>query len=264
MEGHPDALKNLVDSADLRIAGSKTVNAENLSSDQVGMFEAVVSPGSRIEGRSAQMLQLHERFGVNLLAMSRQGEPIRQRISRISFRVGDVLLLQGDTKNMSETLSILGCLPLAQRKIKLGAPRRVLPATGVFGVAILLTALGILPAHIAFASAATLLVLTELLTLREAYASIEGPVIVLLGAMIPVGQALENTGATAVLALQLVALAGDLPPWGILAMLMVTAMGLSAVINNAATAVIMAPIAATVASALGPSYRSFSNGCGRR
>ncbi len=252
LEGHPDILKNLVDNAGLKmVAGSQTVSAESLNSEQVGMFEVVVSPGARIESRSAQALQLHERYGVNLLAMSRQGTPIRQRISRTNFRVGDVLLLQGNTKTMAETLSILGCLPLAQRKIKLGAPRRVLPATGIFGVAILITAFGLLPAHIVFTAAAAILVLTELLSLREAYASIEGPIIVLLGAMIPVGQALENTGATAVLALQLVALAGDLPPWGILVMLMVTAMGLSDVINNAATAVIMAPIAATVASALG-------------
>ena len=250
LEGHSDALKTLVDDVGLEMVGSQTVTAEDLSSERVGMFEAVVSPGSRIEGRSAHMLQLHERFGVNLLAISRQGEPIRQRISRITLRVGDVLLLQGETKTMGETLSLLGCLPLAQRNIKLGQPRRVRPAIIIFGVAILLTASGMLPAQIAFTAAAVTLILTNLMSLREAYASIEGPVIVLLGAMIPVGRALESTGATDIIAMQLVKLTNGLPHWAILAILMICAMSLSDLINNAATVVIMAPIAASIANAL--------------
>lgn len=257
LEGHSDALKALVDNAELEIAGKQTVSAESLSSERVGLFEAVVSPGSRIEGRSARMVQLHERFGVNLLAISRQGESIRQRISRITFRVGDVLLLQGETRTITEILRILGCLPLAQRNIKLGTPRRVLPAMGVFGTAIFFTALGLLPAHIAFTAGAVTLVLTNLLSLREAYASIEGPIIVLLGAMIPVGQALEDTSATGLLAGVLVDLAGGLPLWAMLGILLITAMLLSDVINNAATAVIMAPIAASVANALGQSVDPF-------
>lgn len=250
LEGHSDALKTLVDDTGLEMFGSQTVTAEDLSSERVGMFEAVVSPGSRIEGRSAASLQLHERFGVNLLAISRQGESIRQRISRVTFRVGDVLLLQGEAKTMGDTLALLGCLPLAQRNIKLGHRRRVLPATIIFGVAILLTALGMLPAHLAFTAAALVLVVTNLLSLRETYASIDGPIIVLLGAMIPVGQALETTGATQLIATQLVTITSGLPHWAILAIMIITAMALSDVINNAATAVIMAPLAASVATAL--------------
>lgn len=257
LEGHPDALKDLVDKAGLEIVGSPTVKAENLSSERVGMFEAVVSPGSPIEGRSASQLKLHERYHVNLLAISRQGQSIRQRISRINFRAGDVLLLQGEVATMTETLAALGCLPLAQRNIKLGKRQRVLPALGIFAVAIVLTALGILPVHIAFTAAAVVLVLTRLMSLREAYASIEGPIIVLLGAMIPVGRALEDTGATTLLAGALTDLANGLPHWAILGMLLITAMALSDVINNAATAVIMAPIAAGVAGALGLSADPF-------
>lgn len=257
LEGHPDALKDLVDKAGLEIVGSPTVKAENLSSERVGMFEAVVSPGSPIEGRSASQLKLHERYHVNLLAISRQGQSIRQRISRINFRAGDVLLLQGEVATMTETLAALGCLPLAQRNIKLGKRQRVLPALGIFALAIVLTALGILPVHIAFTGAAVTLVLTRLMSLREAYASIEGPIIVLLGAMIPIGRALEDTGTTALLAGALTDLASGLPHWAILGMLLITAMALSDVINNAATAVIMAPIAASVAGALGLSADPF-------
>ncbi len=250
LEGHSDALKTLVDNADLAIDSGGQFSAEDLSSERVGLFEAVVSPGSPIEGRSASMLKLHARYRVNLLAISRQGQSIRQRISKISFQAGDVLLLQGEIETMTETLAALGLLPLAQRNIKLGKQKRELPALGIFAVAIALTAFGALPAHLAFACAALVLVLTRLLSLREAYASINGPIIVLLGAMIPVGQALEHTGATSLLASSLVDLAGGLPFWAILALLLITAMALSDVINNAATAVIMAPIAASVANAL--------------
>jgi len=250
LEGHSNALKALVVEAGLEMGNGQTVTAEDLNSERVGIFEAVVRPGSRIEGRSAAQVQLHERFGVNLMALSRQGESMRQRISRIPFQVGDVLLLQGETKTMAANLNLLGCLPLAQRKITLGQPQQLMPAIYIFMAAILLTALGLLPAHVAFTAAAITLVLTNLMSLREAYASIDGPIIILLSAMIPVGQALENTGATALLATGLAVITGDLPNWAILTILMVTAMSLSDVINNAATAVIMAPIAAGVANAL--------------
>lgn len=251
LEGHPNALKNLVDNAGLQMAGSQTTTAAELNSERVGMFEVVVTPGSPIEGRSAYLLNMHERYGINLLAISRQGEPIRQRISRTTFRAGDVLLLQGETSTLPETLTLLGCLPLAQRKIKLGRPRKVLPALMIFIIAIVIAAIGLAPTHITFTAAALLLVLTKLMTLREAYDSIEGPIIVLLGAMIPVGQALEDTGTTALLAGALVGVAGNLPDWLILALLLVVAMALSDIINNAATAVIMAPISVDVALYLG-------------
>jgi di/tricarboxylate transporter len=252
LEGHPDSLKNMVDDGGLELeSGAQAVSAEELISERVGLFEAVVSPGSRIEGRSARMMQLHERFGVNLLAISRQGAPIRQRIGRVIFRAGDVLLLQGDSNTMGDTLAILGCLPLARRNIKLTTPRRVLPSVGIFAAAILTTALGLTPAPVAFVTGALALIISNQLSLREAYMSIEWPIIVLLGAMIPVGGALESSGATTLLALRIVDFTGNLPIWAILGILMMTAMALSDVINNAATAVIMAPIATSVAGALG-------------
>lgn len=252
LEGHPDALESLVHSAELEIAGGRrSVSAENLSSDRVGLYEVVVVPGSRIEGRSAQSLQLHERYGVNLLAIARQGERVRQRLSRISFRAGDVLLLQGDSTVMPDTLAQLGCLPLAQRDIKLLTQRRMIPVLAIFGCAIAVTSLGLLRPEIAFLTAVVVMLATNCMALREAYGAIDGPIIVLLAAMIPVGQALEHTGVAAVLGNTLVSAAGDLPVWALMGVIMITTMTLSDVINNAATAVIMAPIAATVATGLG-------------
>ncbi len=250
LEGHPDALKSVISRAELSIEGGHDIRAENLSSERVGLVEVVVTPGSRLEGRSARDMQLHDRYGLNLLAIARQGEAMRQRLSRIHFRPGDVLLVQGDQKHMSDSLATLGCLPLAERDIRLGGPRMMRSVLAIFGAAIVVTTLGLAPAHISFALAVAALVITQRLSLRDAYGAIEGPVIVLLAAMIPVGQALETTGTATVIGLQLVEITQGAPLPIILGLFMLVTMLLSDVINNAATAVIMAPIAATVANQL--------------
>jgi len=91
------------------------------------------------------------------------------------------------------------------------------------------------------------MILGNLLTPRDVYDAIDWPVVVLLGAMIPVGGALAATGGTALIADGILSLAGDFPPWAILTLVLVAAMTLSDVMNNAATAVVMAPIAAGIA-----------------
>ncbi|MGF1528389.1 MAG: SLC13 family permease [Candidatus Competibacterales bacterium] len=250
LEGHTSALKQLVSNAGLLIAGSSTVTADELNSERVAVVEAVVRPGAFVEGRSARMLNLHERFGINLLAMARQGQTIRQRISRVIFRAGDVLLLQGENRTLPYSLALLGCLPLARRHISLVQPRHIVPVAGIFALALLATATSWLAIHVAFTTAVLALILTGLLSLRDAYDSIDGPILVLLGAMIPVGQALENTGATGVLAGVLVDLGGNWPVGVILGLLIATTMVLSDTINNTATAVIMAPLAAGLALSL--------------
>lgn len=257
LEGHDSALKNMVDSAGMVISSAPAINPEDLSSDRVGMFEAVISPRSMLEGRSANAIRLHEKYGINLLAIARQGQSIRQRIRSTILQTGDVLMLQGETESMPEILAELGCLPLAERKIRLGKPRRVMPALLIFIAAIVATALFGLPSHLAFTAAVAALVISSQVSLRESYAAIEGPVIVLLAAMIPVGQALENTGVTTLIAEGLTQGTNDMPTWVIIAALMVTSMALSDVINNAATAVIMAPIAASVALSLGHNIDPF-------
>jgi di/tricarboxylate transporter len=151
-------------------------------------------------------------------------------------------------------------VPLAERGLRLGYPRRLLLATGIFGSALAATSTGLLPVHIAFVGAATLMVLVELVSLREAYESIDWPIIVLLGAMLPLGEALEQTGGASLLARQLLALAGHLSPAVMLAMVLVGTMCLSDLINNAAAAVVMAPIAISVARGLGVSPDPFLMG----
>lgn len=250
LEGDPAALEPLLDDRKLEQTGHD-VTASDLRSDEIRMVEAVLMPNSPIEGQSMRGLRMHDRYGINLLAMARQGKAPRTRLGSIRFKIGDVLLLQGERNAMQQALAVLGCLPLADRGLRPARRRRILLPIGIFGTAVAAAAYGLVPVQIAFVSAVVALVLTKTLSLRGIYESIEWPVILLLGALIPIGEALQATGGTTLISNAIIALAGDLPIWAMLSLLMVSSMILSDLIHNTPTAILMAPIGATVAIQLG-------------
>jgi di/tricarboxylate transporter len=237
--------------------GSKDLGEGALGSEEVSVVEVIIMPRAFMEGQTAVGLNLRWRYGLNLLAVARQGVRVRERLSRIRFRVGDVLLLQGRTDTLQETLPILGCLPLAERGLRLGQPQRILLASGIFVVAVGVAAAGLLPVQIALVGAALVMVVSGQLSLREAYESIDWPIVILLGAMIPVGAAFESTGGAQSIATAVLEGAKQMPSWATLAIVLVGTMCLSDVINNAAAAVLMAPIAISVAEGLGASADPF-------
>ena len=251
LEGDPTDLKSFVDDAGLELVGLDHPAIDDLRSEDVGITEAVVMPGSRLIGRTATSTRLRARYVVNLLAIARHGRPIRRRLVDVELHSGDVLLLQGLTESLPDTLQRLGCLPLAERSLQIARPRRLVLAGGVFAAAIAATLIDVLPVHIAFSIAVVVLVLANVISLVEMYEAVDWPILVLLGAMIPVGGALETTGAAALLADGLVGLTGDIGPAWALAILLVGTMFISDVINNNATAVLMAPIAFGVAEGFG-------------
>ena len=253
----PAALEKLVQAKQVTLGPAEDLSEEQLRNDEIGLIEAVVPPGSRIEGRTPNGLALRRRYGATLLALAREGGNITSRVGRTRLRAGDVMLLQGAIEDLPETVARLSCLPLAERGLAIGRPRRLLLPIAIFATAIVATAVGWLPVHIAFALAVLLLVLSEQITMREAYDSVDWPVILLLAAMIPLGQALEATGGTAIVAGGIVAIAGSLPPAIVLAALLIVTMTLSDVLNNAATAIVMAPIAVSVAGQLGANPDAF-------
>lgn len=257
VRGDSEAITKLAASAGLKFAGSERPLAKELQSDDVILMEAVVTPGSMLEGRTPTAMSLRQRFGVNLLALSRQGARITARLGSTNLRAGDVLLLQGDAERLPDVLTHLGCLPLVQRGLTLRKPRRAIIAAAVFAVAIVATAIGLLPAAVALAAAVVAFVLTGVLSVRDLYDGIDWPVIVLLAAMIPVGRALETTGTTGLVSDLILRLGEGYPVYVVLGFLLVVTMTLSDIMNNAATAVVMAPIAAGVASGLGYSPDPF-------
>jgi di/tricarboxylate transporter len=257
VEAEPEALQAFMDAHDLALEGGKEATEAMLSSQEVSLTEAVVSPRSVMEGRSARGLNLRWRYGVNLLGVSRRGQRLTGRLSDVRFQAGDVLLLQLPAESVQDTLVTLGALPLAERGLRLGQRRRVALAVFIFGAALAAATVGLTSSSVALAGAAVAMVLFNLVTLREAYESIDWPIIVLLGALIPVGQALETTGGAALVAGWLAGLAGVVPAAIMLALILVLTMFLSDIINNAAAAILIAPIGIGVARTLGVSSDPF-------
>jgi di/tricarboxylate transporter len=250
IEAGPDDLKTLLETAKLEMAENKDDGQGSLSSDDVRIIEAVILQNSPLVGTTAAAVDLRRRFGVNLLAVARHGQRVRERLSHVRFVIGDVLLLQGGKEVLQAAMSQLGCLPLADRGLEFGRPRRMLLAVGVFMGGLAATASGLAPVQIALTTAALVMLLSGILTLREAYEAIDWPILVLLGAMMPVGYAFESTGAARLLAGQVATVAGSGGARMVLPVLIIATMLLSNVVNNAAAAVLMAPIALRVAGLL--------------
>jgi di/tricarboxylate transporter len=250
LEGDPASLEPLLEGDRLEQTGRRDFKDEDLKSDEISVVEAVLMPNSPIEGRSMRGLRIHDRYGINLLAVARQEMAPRARLGSIRFQTGDVLLLQGESNTLQQALSAMSCLPLAGRGLR--PPRRHGPyfPLGVFGFAVGAAAVGLVPVHIAFVTAVAAMIVAGTVSLRDVYESIEWPVIVLLGALIPLGHALETTGGTQLIAGGVVAMADDLPTWAILGLLMLVSMLLSDLVHNTPTAVLMAPIAISIARIL--------------
>jgi len=253
VEATPDDLKALIDGMGLALAECKGSCKDTLGSDEIRLMEAVITPDSPLPGKTAASLYLRRNFGVNLLAIARRGRRVERRLGQTQFIIGDILLLQGSDESLQTTLKTFKCLPLAERGLRIGQPRKVFLALGIFGAAMLLSALNLVPVQIAFIAAAVIMVVTGLVPLGDIYESIDWPIIVLLGAMFPLGHALESTGGAQLIAAQLLLLSGHFPPMAILAVLLVGTMLLTNVVNNAAAAVLMAPIAITLARGMGVS-----------
>lgn len=257
IKANAEDLQGLLDSTGLELTGSKKSGEDTLSSDDIKVIEATITRNSVMEGRTVRSLNLRSRYGVNLLGLSRQGGRLRTSPDSIRLRPGDVLLLQGPEETLEEVLPTLGLLPLVERGLRVGQPQRVLLGVAIFASALVLSALGILPIQIAFVGAALIMVLAGFLTLREIYDGIDWPVIVLLGAMIPVSQAFETTGGAQLIAGRILEISGSTAPWVTLTVVMVGTMFLSDLVNNAAAAVLMAPIAISIAGAMGGSVDPF-------
>jgi len=243
MEGDSEALQPLFEDPDLVEAGADAPDQASLKSADVRFIEAVVMPYAVIEGQSMRGLNMHQRYGINLLAVAREGRPPRALLKHVRFKVGDVLLLQGDMHRLVELCSELGCLAIKNRGFEPIPKRSTFLTPLLFAMGIIAAAIGLVPVQIAFMGVVGALVLLNLISLREVYRSIEWPVIVLLGFLIPVGEALQETGTTDLIALSMSGIATDLPLWGLIAAIVVVSMLLSDVVHNTPTAVLMAPIA---------------------
>ena len=249
--GEPDVLERVIATNKFALAGSERDVPQDRKDDEVGVIEAVIATNSPLIGRTASRMQLQRRLGINLIAVSREGERLTHRLGGTVLRAGDVIVLQGPLSLLPERLAELGALPLAERALRLGNSGRGVLPVAILALAMIATATGYVPVAVAFFAAAALILAIGALPLAEAYASVEWPILIMLGALIPVSDTLRTTGASQILATWLAHVAASLPPWGAVALILVAAMAVTPFLNNAATVLVMAPIAAVFAHDLG-------------
>jgi di/tricarboxylate transporter len=250
-------IKKLAGTSGIELVGSEKIHREDLESDDVAIMEAVVMPNSLMAGGTARSLDLRARYGVNLLAISRQGKLLRTRLDRIRFRTGDVVLLQSHAETMRNMVETLGSLPLAGRNLQIGQPRKMILALAIFISALAVAAMGLIPVQVSVVAAVVLMVIVRLVSLQDAYESVDWPIIILLGAMIPVGSALETTGGADLIANSILRISDQLPAAAVLIVILVATMFLSDLVNNAAAVVLMAPIGISVAHGMAASIDPF-------
>lgn len=223
---------------------------EGAVASEIVLKELAVLPGSDLEGRSASDLLLRTRYGLNLLAVSRQGRREKTRLRAMKLRAGDLLLMQGPTEAISEFASENACVPLAQRELHIPSKRKALQAGGIMLISVAAAAFG-LSASVAFALGVLASMALRTVPLRSVYSAIDWPVIVLLAALMPVAGVLETSGTADLIARFLIGhVASGNAVLGLGVILVVT-MTLSDLMNNAATAAVMCPIALGTAGALG-------------
>lgn len=257
LEGTQSDVDKLVSSQDLALLGADSAREAISHSPDTEIMEAVLAPGSRLEGRTVEQVRFKGNYLVNLLAVSREGASLRKRLRSVILRAGDVLLLHGEKERLANIVGKLNCFPLANRKVGFGKRKYAMLALAIFIMAVGLSAFGVVPIQVSLGCAVVFMVIFHIVPVRELYDGVDWPVIVLLGAMIPVGGALEATGTTKIIADGLLYLAGDMSIVVVLTAVLVITMTLSDILNNAATAILMAPIAKTIAESAGVSIDPF-------
>jgi di/tricarboxylate transporter len=252
LQGDPAALQPLIDQGRLSLLNSEAAAALKPESkdDDLETVEAVVPPNSGLIGQTVRTLRLRSRFEVNVLAAGGAGAT-PDRLWQRNFAAGDVVVLQGRTSRLNEALRQLDLLPLAERNLAIGQRRsRYLPLV-ILAAALLAIGLRLVEVEVGFFVAATVVLLLRLISVREAYEAIDWPVIVMLGCLIPVGEALKDTGAASLMADGLTVLAGHLPGTLAVGLILVVSMLVTPFLHHAAAVVVMGPVAAAVAKNLG-------------
>lgn len=254
LRGDPEDMHKLVENAKLELVGKKELprdKSEDRETPEIVTVEAVITTNSLLIGRTPGQVRLRERYGVNLLAARSGSRRPRVRLKHIVFKEGDLVVLQGPAESINDTLNSLGCLPLAERHLQLGRRRHVALPLLILIACVAVSATETVPAAVAFTAGAVLIGLLRILSLQEIYDSIDWPILILLGALIPVGEAMHSTGTTDLIAHWLTALAAHLPPAATLGLVLAITMLVTPLLHHAAAVIVMGPVAASLAHQLG-------------
>jgi di/tricarboxylate transporter len=214
------------------------------------VMEAVVTGNSLMLGSTLETLEPKERWDIEILGITRQYQRIEGRLGDVPIGAGDVILVKGRRDHLLATLVELGCLPLVERNV-VADLRSAAPSLALFVGAIAASALNVISPQVAFSVAVLGLLVFRRVDLRTAQRAIDGSVIVMLAAMIPVGHTLATTGAADRIASFAMSGVGPAHPLMLIAATLAVTIGLTAFLNNAATAIVLGPIAVGVAAQAG-------------
>ena len=265
IEAEPESLASALSSLGLKLEeavpedpeSSNDKDKKEAEADEVSLIELAVRPDVALLGRTASDLRLRTRFGINLLAISRQGRRSIRRLRSTAIKAGDVLLMQGASPAVMEFANEFGCVPLAARSLRIPDKRRAVMVTVIMALAITGAAFGLLPAAVSFAAGVLACMALRVIPLRGVYDAVDWPVVVLLGAMIPVAGVMAATGAADLIARVLLENVAHGSAVVSLALILIVTMTLSDFMNNAATAAVMCPIAISTAVQTGARPDSF-------
>lgn len=249
-EGRQADLENFAASAKLLLAGERHREASE-SPSEVKVTEGVLGQDSPLVGQTVARARLYERYGLSLLAVSRGGTHLATELRSIRMRSGDVVIFKAGEGDIGEAFAELRVLPLSERNLALGVKRFGFAPLLLLGLAVIAIATGWAPIHVAFAAAAVGVLMLRVMSMTDAYRAVDGSLLVLLAALIPLSAAIEKTGGAALIAAPLAGFLQPLPAYLAVGSLIVLGMAVTPFLNNAATVLILAPIAAEVAKQLG-------------
>lgn len=238
-------------------SASAEAEKEDTPSDEIGLIELAILPASGLVGRSPSDILLRTRYGINLLALSRKGQRSVTRLRAIRFKAGDVLLLQGSPEAIAGFADNSGCVPLAERELRIPDKRKAVVSAAIMVLAVGVAAFGLLPPAIAFMLGVLASMIFHTVPSRSLYQAVDWPVIVLLAALIPVAGVMQSTGTADLIARGLLASVAQGDAVIALGLVLIVTMTLSDLMNNAATAAVMCPIALGAASQLGVNPDTF-------
>ena len=257
IRGNVKEIMKIQDQEGIDIKAKSLVDDAQLSSGEAVLVEAVIAPESFLIGKTVKTANFRQRYGAMAVAVRRDGVSLRKKISLVEFRLGDSLLIEcqkSQLQSMYRTTDLIMLNKITKRRIdksKMGVGVAIIVSV------VTLAALGILPIMVSAFAGGLLMVLTKCISLRRVYRRMEWQIIFLLAGIIPLGVAMENSGAATYIADMVINVAGDLGPVGIVALLYLVTLLTTEVMSNNASAILLAPIALTISTQLGYDPKPF-------
>jgi len=257
LEGNPEGILKIRKVKGLDVLPEKDNPVEMITDESMVVIEASLTPTSTMAGKTLRSVRFRDVFGINVLAIWRQGAPVVRKVDHVVLRFGDVLLMQGSEEKIIQLGQDRGFLLLGGVPPVNYRPRQAPLAIIILAGVILASTFRLLPIFVAAPLGAVIMVLTRCLTPKEAYDNIDWPILVLIAGTLPLGLALENSGAALVMAELLIDSVGSLGPWMVLALVVLLTSLLTEFMSHTAAAVLIAPVAFEVAQTLAVSPKPF-------